>query len=146
MRFSSWMACAVVLTACSSGGGAGEPADPAAPSGDLHMTVVNRAEANVAVFVVWSSGRSRLGDVAVGRTREFTTPFRAGTVALGIDISSVPPAGTSSAPSGFNATTGAREGNMLVSGGYTVDPGDVLYWEIRRISPRLDVFVREVLP
>jgi hypothetical protein len=135
----------VVLSACGSGDIAPAGA-PAAPPSTVHLSIVNRTGSTLSVFLVWPGGRTRLGEIGSGRTREFDTPYRATEIGLGVDVAAAPPSGTSSAPAGFNATTGAREGNMLVSGAVPVEAGDIILFEIRSLTPRLDVYWRELLP
>jgi hypothetical protein len=146
MRRILALAVLATLSACSSPDRAGAPGAPASPPGDVQLSIVNRTGSTLSVFLVWNGGRSRLGEIGSGRTREFNTPFRATEIALGVDVAAVPPSGTSDAPRGFNATTGAREPNMLVSGAVPVDAGDIILFEIRSLTPRLNVYWREVLP
>jgi len=110
------------------------------------LNITNGTGSTLSVFMVWDGGRTRLGDIGAGRTREFTPTYRATEIALGVDAAAAPPSGTSSAPSGFNATQNQREGNMLVSGAVPVDAGDIILFEIRALTPRLNVFWRELIP
>jgi hypothetical protein len=135
----------LVLSACASEG----PSDagaPASPPASVQLNITNGTGSTLSVFMVWDGGRTRLGEIGAGRTREFTPTYRATEIALGVDAAAAPPSGTSSAPSGFNATQGQRESNMLVSGLVPVDAGDIILFEIRSLTPRLNVFWRELVP
>ena len=145
MRLPSIASLALCMVACSSSGPGGRP-DNATPQATVQMTVTNRSEVSVSVFAVWATTRTRLGQVGVGSTRDFSTPYLGPDVALGVDLASVPPAGTSAGPAYFDPRTVERGSDMLRTAAYPVDDGDILVFEIRRVSPRLDVFFRELLP
>ena len=133
---------------CSSAGGGGD-VPGAAPGGDeqvVDITVVNRSEITVSVFAVWPGSRNRLGEVGIGRTRVFRTDYRGTDLVLGIDPANVPPAGTSQGPIQFDPQTTRRTEDMLMTGSVQVDAGDQILFEIRRVSPRLDVFWRMLVP
>jgi hypothetical protein len=60
----------------------------------VQLTVINEYQGTVTAYVVWGSGRIRLGDVGQNRTRLFSTPRRSDRVAVGLELIGGPPAGT----------------------------------------------------
>ena len=84
---------ALVLSACATAAQAG---------GDNRVTVVvsNEYTSMITASVLWSGApRLRLGEISPHQKRTFSTPRRAGPIALGVEVFSTPPPATGAGPS-----------------------------------------------
>jgi hypothetical protein len=108
----------VLLTAgCASsaqteGQGSGE---------SVQLTVINESITTVTAYVIWGSGRVRLGEVGQGRTRIFTPELRGDQVSVGLEALGGPPPATSRG----NLTQGLRQ-----SESFAVVNGDALEFRL----------------
>ena len=80
------MACASTAQTYSEGNG-----------GVVQATVMNESVATITAYVVWSTNRTRLGEVGPNRQRVFITPLRGNGLAIGFEAIGAPPAGTGDA-------------------------------------------------
>src|SRR5688572_8885073 len=92
MRFRFFTIISVAAAAGCAGGAQATPGDGV---GRLTVVVTNEFASAVTVYAVWPGGRrNRLGEVQPDRTRTFE-PQRAGDeIALGLELASAPPVGT----------------------------------------------------
>jgi hypothetical protein len=135
---------ALAIAGCAGAGGSdgGDSAD------QVQLTVINEFVGTVTAYAVWGTGRIRLGDVGQNRTRIFSTPRRANSVAVGLEIVGAPPAATSAGPSRLSAGAGGAPDPTApyeVSEAIEVAPGDAVEFRlsaariftVRRLQPGL---------
>lgn len=98
----------------------------------VEMVILNRTAATVTAFVEWQNGqRVLLGELRGGATKTFTTPYRGTEIWLSLDF-------VGRSRSGI---LGSRERPPSF---VPVYPGDRYEWEIRLVSPSVDLFYRRL--
>jgi hypothetical protein len=130
MRSKVFMLVATAALAGCAGGGQATPDDA---SSRVTVVVVNEFASAITAYAVWqpSGRRVRLGEVQPDRTRTFETPHAGDQIALGIEITSAPPVGTTAGPTGFQGGAPPRiNPEMSTSEGVLIRAGEGIEWRL----------------
>lgn len=131
----------VALSACAGGG----QASPGEDGERITVVVANDFERAVMAYAVWPGGsRRRLGQVSSGRTRTFETPRSGNEIAIGLEVLSAPPTGTTGGPTGFAGGAPPRiNPEMVTSESMLILPGEGIEW---RLTPTGSLEYRRIVP
>lgn len=118
-------------TGCASVNQGNTAQDDVGSDARVEMIVLNRTQDVVTVFAWWENGaRVRLGELRGGATRTFITPLRDTGVWLSLDVLSQRRTGRGDRPDSF----------------VPIRTGDRFEWEIRLVSPSVDLYYRRLPP
>jgi hypothetical protein len=125
--------CLVIVAAMSVAGCASGGQAVSEDSSDrVTIMVGNDFASAVTAYAVWPGGRrNRLGEIQPDRTRTFETVRAGDEIALGVELTSAPPRGTTAGPTGFQGGAPPRLNPEMVMGeGIMISPGEGIEWRI----------------
>ena len=142
MRAPFLMLSALVALSGCAGGGQATPEDD---MGRITVVVVNEFAGPVTAYAVWPGSRPRrLGEVSSNRTRTFETPRQGNEIAIGLELVSAPPVGTTAGPTGFQGGAPPRiNPEMVTSESMLIGPGEGIEWQL---TPTGSLLYRRIVP
>jgi hypothetical protein len=122
----------LVATAALAGCAGSGQATPDDASNRVTVVVANEYSSAITAYAVWSpSRRTRLGEIQPDRTRTFQTPRAGDQIAIGLELTSAPPAGTTGGPTGFQGGAPPRiNPEMVTSESLMIRPGEGIEWRL----------------
>jgi hypothetical protein len=138
---------ALLAAAALAGCGGGGQATPDDVGDRVTFVVANEFANAITAYAVWgpTGRRVRLGEVQPDRERTFETPRAGDQIALGLELTSAPPGGTTGGPTGFQGGAPGRiNPEMVTSEILLISAGEGIEWRLTptgslvyaRLSPR----------